>query len=63
MKKVSTSAAAHSRNISRPKLTIGLDPGDRNNWYCVVDEAGQNKAQRPCSSHLPFALRLPSPDK
>ena len=41
MKKVSTRAAAQSRNISPQKLTIGLDLGDRNSWYCVVDEAGQ----------------------
>jgi transposase len=26
---------------SQQKLTIGLDLGDRNSWYCVVDEAGQ----------------------
>src|SRR3984893_4710624 len=41
MKKVSTRAAAQSRNISQQKLTIGLDLGDRNSWYCVLDEAGQ----------------------
>ena len=41
MKKVSTVAAKQSRNISQQKLTIGLDLGDRNSWYCVVDEAGQ----------------------
>ncbi len=41
MKKVSTVAARQSRNISQQKLTIGLDLGDRNSWYCVVDEAGQ----------------------
>jgi transposase len=41
MKKVSTVAAKQSRNISRQKLTVGLDLGDRNSWYCVVDEAGQ----------------------
>ncbi len=41
MKKVSTVAAMQSRNISRQQLTIGLDVGDRNSWYCVVDEAGQ----------------------
>ena len=35
MKKVSTRAAAQSRNISQQKLTIGLDLGDRNIWYCV----------------------------
>ena len=41
MKKVSTAAAKQSRNISQQKLTIGLDLGDRNSWYCVLDEAGQ----------------------
>jgi transposase len=41
MKKVSIRAAAQSRNISQQKLTIGLDLGDRNSWYCVVDETGQ----------------------
>jgi len=41
MKKVSTVAAMQSRNISQQKLTVGLDLGDRNSWYCVLDEAGQ----------------------
>jgi hypothetical protein len=41
MKKVSTAAAKQSRNILQQTLTIGLDLGDRNSWYCVVDEAGQ----------------------
>ena len=41
MKKVSTAVAKQSRNISRQRLTIGLDLGDRNSWYCVLDEAGQ----------------------
>jgi len=41
MKKVSIAASKQSRNISQQKLTIGLDLGDRNSWYCVVDEAGQ----------------------
>jgi hypothetical protein len=41
MKKVSTRAAAQSRNISQQSLTIGLDLVDRNSWYCVVDETGQ----------------------
>ena len=41
MKKVSTVATTESRNISQQKLTIGLDLGDRNSWYCVLDEAGQ----------------------
>ena len=41
MKKVSTRAAAQSRNISQPKLTVGLDLGDGNSWYCVLEESGQ----------------------
>src|ERR1700756_1839769 len=41
MKKVSTVATKQSRNISRQKLTMGLDLGDRNSWYCVLDEAGR----------------------
>ena len=40
MKKVSTVVARASRNISQPKLTIGLDLGDRNSWYCLFDETG-----------------------
>jgi len=41
MKKLSTAATKQSRNFSQQTLTIGLDLGDRNSWYCVVDEAGQ----------------------
>src|SRR6202790_3027145 len=41
MKKISTAAAKQSKNFSQQKLTIGLDLGDRNSWYCVLDEAGQ----------------------
>jgi transposase len=41
MKKVSTVAARASKKISRQKLTVGLDLGDRNSWYCVLDESGQ----------------------
>src|SRR5436309_4123702 len=41
MKKSSTAVAEQGRNISQQKLTIGLDLGDRNSWYCVLDEAGR----------------------
>jgi hypothetical protein len=42
MKKVSTAATIESRNFSlQQKLTIGLDLGDRNSWYCALDEAGK----------------------
>jgi len=46
MKKVSTALAKPSRNISQQKLTIGLDLGDRNSWYCVLDEAGQIRMEQ-----------------
>ena len=42
MKKVSTAATKQSRNISQQQLTIGLDLGDRNSWYCVLDETGRS---------------------
>ena len=41
MKKVSTVVARQSRNFSRQTLTIGLDLGDRNSYYCVVNEVGE----------------------
>jgi len=41
MKKVSTVATKQRKKFSQPRLTIGLDLGDRNSCYCVLDEAGQ----------------------
>ena len=41
MKEVSTEAAKARRKISRQKVTVGWDLGDRNSWYCVLDESGQ----------------------
>jgi transposase len=41
MKKVSTTLAKQSRKNAQPKLIIGLDLGDRNSWYCVLDDSGQ----------------------
>ena len=46
MKKVSTVRAKQGSNISQPKLTIGLDLGDRNCWCCVLDEAGQIQSEQ-----------------
>jgi transposase len=40
MKKVSTILAKQSRKSFQQKLTIGLDLGDRNSWYCGLDEVG-----------------------
>jgi hypothetical protein len=45
MKKVSTALAKQGRNISQ-KLTVGLDLGDRNSWYCVLDEAGRIQVEQ-----------------
>ena len=41
MKKVSTVVAKQGRFISQPTRTIGVDLGDRNSWYCVLDGVGQ----------------------
>jgi predicted NBD/HSP70 family sugar kinase len=41
MKNVSTAVSNQGRNYSQLTLTIGLDLGDRNSGYCVLDEAGQ----------------------
>ena len=41
MKKISTVATRQIRNFSQPKLTIGLDLGDRSSWYCLLDEVGE----------------------
>src|ERR1700690_1958012 len=41
MKKVSTVAAKPSKKISQHHCTVGLDLGDRNSWYCVLDQSGQ----------------------
>ena len=51
MKKVSTAAAKQSRNNSQQKLTVGLDLGDRNSWYGVVDEAGQIQLEQRGRTH------------
>src|SRR5690349_1372257 len=40
MKKFSTILAKQSRKSSQRELIVGLDLGDRNSWYCVLDEAG-----------------------
>ena len=69
MKKTSTVAAKPNKKISPEKLTVGLDLGDRNSWYCVLDESGQIQLEH-CSQQLikngivphPRATRyLPSP--
>jgi hypothetical protein len=59
MKKVSTRAAVQIRNISQQKLTVGLDLGDRNSWYCVLDESGQIPLEQRGRCNFPSALAKP----
>ena len=40
MKKISTVATSRDGIFKEPKLTIGLDLGDRSSHYCILDEAG-----------------------
>ena len=40
MKKDSTVTARRKQIFKQPKLTIGLDLGDRISHYCILDEAG-----------------------
>jgi transposase len=41
MKKNSTVTTKRSEIFKEPKLTIGLDLGDRSSHYCILDEAGK----------------------
>src|SRR5882672_4543417 len=41
VKKISTVAANRNEIFKEPKLTIGLDLGDRASHYCILDEAGE----------------------
>ncbi len=50
MRKISTVAANETRNVSQPKLTIGLDLGDRSSWYCVLDERGELQGEGKVST-------------
>jgi len=56
MKKVSTAAAKATKNFSQPKLTIGLDLGDRSSWYCLLDEVGEVRLEQKLST-TPKAMR------
>src|SRR6202790_1840370 len=40
MKKNSTGTTGRTQIFKQPKLTIGLDLGDRTSHYCMLDEAG-----------------------
>src|SRR5262245_59686579 len=56
MKKVSTVAAAQTKNFAGQTLTIGLDLGDRSSWYCILDEAGRIVLEQRVST-TPKAVR------
>lgn len=40
MKKISTVVNRGNEILQEPKLTVGLDLGDRTSHYCILDEAG-----------------------
>jgi len=56
MKKISTAAVRATKNFSQPKLTIGLDLGDRSSWYCLLDEVGEVLQEQKLST-TPKAMR------
>lgn len=56
MKEVRTAAVQAKKNFSQPKLTIGLDLGDRSSWYCLLDEVGEVLQQQKLST-TPKAMR------
>jgi len=56
MKKVSTAAVKATKNFSQPKLTIGLDLGDRSSWYCLLDEVGEVLGEQKLGT-TPKAMR------
>ena len=63
MKKISTVAASKNGIFKEPKLTIGLDLGDRSSHYCILDEAGNailehNLPTTPKGIHQVFS-RIP----
>ena len=55
-KKVSTAALKATKNFSQPKLTIGLNLGDRSSWYCLLDEVGDVLQEQKLST-TPKAMR------
>src|SRR5260370_35515569 len=56
MKKISTAVVKATKNFSQPKLTIGLDLGDRSSWYCLLDEVGEVLLEQKVST-TPKAMR------
>src|SRR5579859_2142229 len=56
MKKISTAATRQSKKFSQPKLTIGLDRGDRSSWYCLLDEVGEMLREQKLGT-TPKAMR------
>ena len=56
MKKVSTAVVTATKKLSQPKLTIGLDLGDRSSWYCLLDEVGEVLREQKLAT-TPKAMR------
>jgi len=61
MKKVSTVAARQSSDISQRKLTIRLDLGDRNSWYCVPDESARIQLEHRVRTTAKALSEVPAP--
>jgi transposase len=53
MKKNSTVTTKRNKIFKEPKLTIGLDLGDRSSHYCILDEAGKVVLEH----HLPTTVK------
>jgi hypothetical protein len=57
VKKISTVAKRGNEIFKEPKLTLGLDLGDRTSHYCILDEAGkvilERKKKNTLDSHRP----------
>jgi transposase len=65
MKKISTVAKNRNEILKKSKLTIGLDLGDRTNYYCILNEAGDviqehSVATTPKGIHQAFSRIPPS---
>ncbi len=61
MKKISTAVVKATKNFAQPKLTIGLDLGDRSTWYCLLDEVGEVPlviTARPSVTHITDITRF-----
>ena len=57
MKKISTMTKRGNEIVREPKLTIGLDLGDRTSHYCILDEAGNVILERSLATTPPRSAK------